>query len=51
MIRWPYHIFHAYVYLLKLMGHYYAAPIQFEASGPNGVNVPKCLFEMTFNSP
>ena len=31
--------------------HYYAASVQFEALGPNGANVPKCLLESSFNSP
>ena len=33
--------------MLKLTKHYYVALIQFEAPGPNGDNVPKCLLQAT----
>ena len=51
VIKWPYHLFHAKVHLLKFMEHYYATPIQFEAPRPNGANAPKCLLQATLNSP
>ena len=39
VIRQPYHLRHAQVHLLKLIEHYYVAPVEFEAPGPNGANV------------